>query len=314
MSAGKRTYTLNELETASAPRHDLAQEFAQLQAQTRDAELQAKAMSRAEPFAVATSPDSFLKNAFLDIMPYDHNRLSLPQNRYLNASLVRGYDNAGRYIAAQGPRWDEDPKRSSAGDFFSAMHHLGVNHVLMLCQEAEIVASPKCGPYWGAPGVVHEFDADADVVLRWDKSKEEVLEPGFTRRVLEVTSKRTGEAKNIYHYQFSNWMDYDTPGSVDAFMRVLKAVDATRGSDSDSPLAVHCRAGIGRTGTFIAVHDILTRARALKREGKSHEEIDISVFDTVERLRKDRAFLVQQPGQYAFIYRAVAAASKEGAI
>ena len=50
------------------------------------------------------------------------------------------------------------------------------------------------------------------------------------------------------------------------------------------PLLVHCSAGVGRTGTFVAL-DILLDALASKRP--------IDVFDVVAGMRKKRMLMVQ---------------------
>ncbi len=42
------------------------------------------------------------------------------------------------FIAAQGPRWDPDPKKSSATDFLHMVWEHKVGHTLMLCQEHEV--------------------------------------------------------------------------------------------------------------------------------------------------------------------------------
>ena len=62
------------------------------------------------------------------------------------------------------------------------------------------------------------------------------------------------------------------------------------------PIVVHCSAGVGRTGTFIAI-DIAQRE--LARSGK------ISVLKMVRQLRECRVAMVQTPPQYKFVHSAV---------
>lgn len=59
---------------------------------------------------------------------------------------------------------------------------------------------------------------------------------------------------------------------------IIEEVDL-RKRGVDDPILVHCSAGIGRTGTFLAVHT------NLERELKG-EKIDVK--ETVYRLRKQR--------------------------
>lgn len=55
-------------------------------------------------------------------------------------------------------------------------------------------------------------------------------------------------------------------------------------------------AGVGRTGTFIALDIMLQR---LKTENK------INVFETVKRLRSQRTMMVQNCDQYIYLYLSV---------
>ena len=50
------------------------------------------------------------------------------------------------------------------------------------------------------------------------------------------------------------------------------------------PLLVHCSAGVGRTGTFIALDTLLDTMRS---------ETSISVFEVVKDMRRRRVLMVQ---------------------
>ena len=54
-------------------------------------------------------------------------------------------------------------------------------------------------------------------------------------------------------------------------------------------VAVHCSAGVGRTGTFITLAEI--KMRIEKKE-------DISIFECVRRLREQRWGMVYTESQY----------------
>jgi protein-tyrosine phosphatase len=63
---------------------------------------------------------------------------------------------------------------------------------------------------------------------------------------------------------------------------------------------VHCSAGIGRTGTYIAILLLIElinyQVETLKTAAK------LSVFGAVRRLREQRYNMVSQNEQYCFIY------------
>lgn len=66
-----------------------------------------------------------------------------------------------------------------------------------------------------------------------------------------------------------------------------------------SPTIVHCSAGIGRTGTLIALYFLLDLAT---RQFQSAQHLSLSVFGTVRSLREQRFGAVQTAEQYEFIY------------
>lgn len=66
-------------------------------------------------------------------------------------------------------------------------------------------------------------------------------------------------------------------------------------------VVVHCSAGIGRTGTYIAlmllIESINYQMQTLKEAPR------ISIFGTVRRLREQRYNTVSQVDQYRYIYK-----------
>ena len=71
-------------------------------------------------------------------------------------------------------------------------------------------------------------------------------------------------------------------------------------SDQNEKAIVHCSAGIGRTGTTIALLHLIVQLWAQRNQGIKDPQI--SVFSTVRRLREQRYHLVQMPEQYEFIH------------
>ena len=68
-------------------------------------------------------------------------------------------------------------------------------------------------------------------------------------------------------------------------------------ADSDGPAVVHCSAGVGRTGTLIAL-DIGMQAM-LQGENK------IDILRIVSTLRQDRPGMVQTKDQYRFLHQVI---------
>ena len=70
--------------------------------------------------------------------------------------------------------------------------------------------------------------------------------------------------------------------------RVMKYWNASRG-----PILVHCSAGVGRTGTFIAVDMAMEQA---ENEGK------VDIAGIVTRLRQQRMKMVQTDVCHSYAY------------
>jgi len=65
----------------------------------------------------------------------------------------------------------------------------------------------------------------------------------------------------------------------------------------NGPIITHCSAGVGRTGTFLAVHVCMEKMKYYN----SLEHVNIP--RTVLLLRQSRTGMVQTPEQYHFIYQ-----------
>jgi protein tyrosine phosphatase len=112
-----------------------------------------------------------------------------------------------------------------------------------------------------------------------------------------------GEKRELTLHHFEDWPDL---GAIPP--RILAWIsEEVRTIKSSAPVLVHCSAGVGRTGTVLAVvnsmEDVINQ---LVKEGKKMDEIEISVFEKILKLRQDRMESVERPLQYESVYRAIA--------
>lgn len=80
-------------------------------------------------------------------------------------------------------------------------------------------------------------------------------------------------------------------------------VKAAVRQDGDGPIIVHCSAGIGRSGTFCAVHSIVKMMNEYVFD--NHTMPPINIVETVLLLRDQRPGMVQTKEQFMFCYLAV---------
>ena len=67
---------------------------------------------------------------------------------------------------------------------------------------------------------------------------------------------RGGTVRTIQHFQFTTWPDHGVPERPQTLVRFVKAF-REKVTPEQRPVVVHCSAGVGRSGTFIALDRIL---------------------------------------------------------
>lgn len=119
-----------------------------------------------------------------------------------------------------------------------------------------------------------------------------------------------GEEKEVLHYLFEGWPDFLTPEGAnrEALLRLVEvsATSAEGVGGKENPFVVHCSAGVGRSGTFIALEFLLREL-----EAGVFDEWDAAsggdggrdpVSEVVGLLREQRMMMVQGEGQFYFLY------------
>ncbi|GLV35403.1 Protein tyrosine phosphatase 52F [Carabus blaptoides fortunei] len=234
----------------------------------------------------ASLPDNKKKNRYVNILPYDETRVILnvtnsSSSDYINASYIQGYSGNNEYIAAQGPT------EATCPAFWQMILEQNVRVIVMLTQCVEN-GKDKCYKYF--PTVVEEYDLNNDIKI---ECIEEQLFTVYNRRTFKVVKNKV--AKKIIHLQFNLWPDFDVPDDVSKMIEFHETVKEIN-MKKPSLILIHCSAGVGRTGTLIAI-DILTQNIRDKRK--------VDIFGTVLNLRKQRMTMVQSERQYEFLFKCV---------
>lgn len=134
-----------------------------------------------------------------------------------------------------------------------------------------------------------------------------------------VTNVPADFSREVVHFAYEVWPDFGVP-EVEDRRFILNLADTVRAltNDDNAERIIHCSAGVGRTGTFIALYSMLRRLRREKEDGlekgaglQPREPDRDEIFEEVLRLRQQRLLMVQGDVQYGFIYDSVKEAFEE---
>nr|XP_025873748.1 tyrosine-protein phosphatase non-receptor type 7 isoform X1 [Vulpes vulpes] len=214
-------------------------------------------------------PGHASKDRYKTILPNPQSRVCLGRAQsqedgdYINANYIRGYDGQEKvYIATQGPM------PNTVSDFWEMVWQEEVSLIVMLTQLRE--GKEKCVHYWPT-----EEETYGPFRIRIQDTKEC---PEYTVRQLSIQHQE--ETRPVKHVLFSAWPDHQTPESAGPLLRLVAEVeDSPEAAASTGPIVVHCSAGIGRTGCFIATR---IGCQQLKARG------EVDILGIVCQLRLDR--------------------------
>ncbi|XP_069011805.1 receptor-type tyrosine-protein phosphatase H-like [Embiotoca jacksoni] len=239
---------------------------------------------------VAILPENKGKNRFNNVMPYDWCRVKLTTldpngtSDYINASYMPGYNSNREYIATQGPL------PSTLNDFWRMIWEESVKRIVMVanCTEG---GRTKCERYWpgeGKPCIYGEL-----VVT----TRSERQEPDWTLREFSVKHRDTAEERTVKHFHFTAWPDHGVPQCTEVLIEFRRLVRwHIEKEGGRAPTVVHCSAGVGRTGTIIALDVLLQQ---LEKE----RAVGINAF--VRKMRLNRPYMVQTESQYVFLHQCI---------
>ncbi|KAG9673139.1 receptor/non-receptor type protein-tyrosine phosphatase, partial [Aureobasidium melanogenum] len=276
------------------------------------------------------------RNRYVNVEPFANNRVKLNVakgfNDYINASpIVLG---PRHYIATQGP------KNTSTSQFYRMLAQESTSNtpavVVMLTQTHE-AGREKCFKYFpdtqdtplelhpdpdlddGFEGNVELLSAEEDTTCRCTIRH---LRLHYTSPPAHEGEERHWNEKDIYHLLFVGWPDFSVPEGENrnAMLNLISksatlnlppnvsksssypldaAPDQTEPSTA-SPRIIHCSAGVGRSGTFIALDFLLAHLEQGNLESVP-DDVD-PILDTVNAMRKQRMMMVQSEAQFLFLY------------
>eukprot|EP01103_Thecamoeba_quadrilineata_P001641 TRINITY_DN11486_c0_g1_i1.p1 TRINITY_DN11486_c0_g1~~TRINITY_DN11486_c0_g1_i1.p1 ORF type:complete len:388 (+),score=52.07 TRINITY_DN11486_c0_g1_i1:52-1215(+) len=260
------------------------------------------------------------KNRYSDVKPSDHSRVVLPLisdqpgSDYINASFI----DDKNYISCQAPL------PTTKSDFWRMIWETNCSLIVMLTNLTERNCV-KADVYWPEfEGEILEL-AGLHIQLTKIQNFGGSTIRSFTIKndnVLNHSTEMANETRMVVQIQYTQWPDQGTPTSTIEIGRILDYHDKIRNEPNSGPTVVHCSAGIGRSGSFIAA-DMLMRRMKLLMEDNSQKKKAVGSRDEnrcfdeitplllpirvlkgiVEKLREQRRGMVQTEEQYKFVYQ-----------
>lgn len=207
----------------------------------------------------------------------------------------------------------------------------------MLCKLFEDTRL-KCDQYWPNLGEESLKLEDLEINLI---SENTVSDGKLIQRNMEVKYKEIVDREEVWISQTCTqihvvcWPDHSVPDYdivytvIDSLLSIINDhFKENRKEHKESPIVVHCSAGIGRTGTLIAlynIYDSLVRQKknscksiitqnlnalvddietmTITNHNKETEKIYFSIFTVVRKLREQRYLSVSDLCQYKLIYQ-----------
>ncbi|CAJ0958775.1 unnamed protein product, partial [Mesorhabditis belari] len=250
---------------------------------------QLKNVGIGQSIAAAEMTVNRVKNRFTNILPYDHSRVKLVKTEdeegadYINANYMPGINSRREFIAAQGPL------PSTRDHFWQMVWEQQCPAIIALTKCVE-KGRDKCHQYWPDAEHMSVLYGDIEVTLMSEQQYDE-----FVVRELRLCNLgENSQPRHVLHLHYMAWPDFgvpDHPQGIVSLARLFRV--RLPHSPHNKPTIVHCSAGVGRSGTFMAL-DRLVRGMSLDHP--------IDAFGTVHEMRLERCHMVQNEQQYIFIH------------
>jgi protein tyrosine phosphatase len=242
------------------------------------------------------------RSRYPDVLISDKHRVRLPllendpNSSFINATWLSGFlPNTKKYIVASAPIPDHFM------DWWRMIYHNDVCVIVMLTKliEGDIKKADK---YWPEPGEDINFKIENDNILSvkchdMNQLDQDTVVNIFSVSLNETNIKKIGLIWNtlVPDQKAPSKSDY---GKYRHLMHTYNELYRGLNNSSDRPVLVHCSAGVGRTGFFVAI-DMLLDYIAIQ---SNKSNVSISIYDLVKCFRTRRPSMISNKEQYAFIY------------
>ena len=227
------------------------------------------------------------KNIFCrysDIITYKYNRVQINSNNgFINASWIH-MPSMRHFIATQGPL------QSTIDDFWEMCFLYDVKIIVILCNLIENNRE-KCANYWD--NYIKNYK-----LIKLNNDME--IDNGLMIKEFQIVNKVNSISKKIIQVHLKCWNDHAAP--ISNYYKIIKIINLIDKYKQNSPVVVHCSAGVGRTGTFIGLYNLYNEIIG-QINNILLREIKFSIFNLVRKLKEMRLYLVENEDQYILLYQ-----------
>jgi protein tyrosine phosphatase len=248
-----------------------------------------------------TGPDDprCKKNRYIDVLPSVEHRVKLAEYNneytdYINADLFPGEGKIlpganHPFIAACAPTSE------ARADFWSMVWEQQCELILMLTGlvENSVLKAEVYWPHGDETLVIERPHPDPDILVPDILVRSTCLplkHDHFVVRKFSVALRNPNENEHleedleVTHLWFLSWPDRQVPyGSLVSYFTTYRGYREL--SDPSRPILCHCSAGIGRTGSFMAIDMVLDSIAVSRLRSEKLTNPYINVFDVVSQLR-----------------------------
>jgi protein tyrosine phosphatase len=209
------------------------------------------------------------------------------------------------FISAQAPL------KNTIDDFWTMCFDYNINVIIMLCKLEED-GKEKCVEYWEPEkkDILESVNDCIESIFKINYTTEDINED-ITIRTCHVINKKTNEEREIQQIHYGGWPDHEIPKDIQmVYGNILFMFNIVDKFIGNSPICVHCSAGVGRTGTFIALYN-LYRDILIQIRNENKKSITFSLMNLVRKLKEMRLHLVENFKQYELIYEFISKLLKD---
>ena len=271
------------------------------------------------PTILKAGAESQTENRHGDILPNIETIVNITDatndpkgGQYINANYILDK----KYIAAMGP------KQHTYKTFWKMICQQNIKIIVMLTGLVEL-GKNKCYPYWPIPqnDKTILYNMAGDIPIPIEAIMEKKIIDGvceitwiscerigsFIKTKLEIYDMQKNSNKFIAHYWYTEWPDHGVPmigeneyDTNSIYVMLMDIINQQKKESAQTPLVVHCSAGVGRTGTIIGCHHAMTRV--LVAGEVAGAPIDL-VVEILNAMRQDRCMLIQVIAQFKLFYK-----------